>query len=546
MSLRRWILPLVIVSLLSGEGYSQPAELGTRLDQLVRFEADNNRFMGSVLVVRDDRVLFSKSYGYANIASRTPNAASTRYPIASLTKQFTAAAALLLETEGKLKLDASIRTYWPDAPAMWNKVTLFHLLSHTSGIPDITDSTEASTWARAGTAKDVLAYFSDKPLLFEPGSQFRYSNVGYILISFLIERISGETYADFLRKRIFTPLGMNDTGVDSTPITVARHATGYESRAGELGSASPMNMAVLPGAGDLYSTTEDMRLWFQGLFGGRVLPPESLRKLTTPVKEPWALGLAVLTADVGTQKNRTIVTHDGNVYGFSSGFAYFPEDRVMVIVLANVEGNAPAKLKEQLAEVTFGGTVVLPPEKTAVAVSDADLQRLAGLYEIDAGTIAIIEFSKGKLSARIANEPPLELFAQSASSFFARTIDRNFQFEADGAGAISGLVIESDGDTIQAKRLRDRAEVKLPMEMLRRYVGIYQIRPGLDVTISLQGDQLMAQVTGQSREVLYCESVDHFYLKTANVQLEFAAATEGLAPNVRIQQAGRNTLAVRR
>jgi CubicO group peptidase (beta-lactamase class C family) len=364
MNLRGLMLPLILVGLFSATGFSQANELNTRLDQIIRFEVENKRFMGSVLVVRDDRMLFSQSYGFGNIASNTPNTAATRYPIASPTKQFTAAAILLLETEGMLKLDAPIKTYWPDAPAAWGKVTLFHLLSHTSGIPDVTESTEYSQWVRAGTpAKDILEYFRDKPLKFEPGSQYRYSNVGYILISFLIERISGETYGGFLRDRIFTPLGMNDSGVDSTTTAVARHATGYASRAGDLVTASPMNMSFLSGAGDLYSTTGDMRLWFQGLFGGRLLPPEAVRRMTTPVKEPWALGVAVLTADVGTEKDLTIVTHDGNVYGFSSGFAYFIEDRVMVIVLANVEGDVPAKLKEQLAEVVFGGSVVLPSEK---------------------------------------------------------------------------------------------------------------------------------------------------------------------------------------
>jgi hypothetical protein len=124
--------------------------------------------------------------------------------------------------------------------------------------------------------------------------------------------------------------------------------------------------------------------------------------------------------------------------------------------------------------------------------------------------------------------------------------DRQFQFETDGAGAISGLVIDSAGEEHKSKRLPDRAEVKLPMDTLRRYVGTYQIRPGLDVAVSLEGDQLMVQVAGQPREVLYSESEDHFFLKTVNVQLEFAAIKDGLAPSLSIRQAGRNTPAMRR
>jgi CubicO group peptidase (beta-lactamase class C family) len=139
--------------------------------------------------------VFSKAYGYANVASKTPDQSTTKYLVASLTKQFTAAAILLLESEGKLTLDVPVKTYWPQAPSAWDKVTVFHLLTHTSGLPDITDSPEYPRWIREMTAgKDILEYYRDKPLEFEPGSKFSYSNTGYILLSTLMERISGRSY----------------------------------------------------------------------------------------------------------------------------------------------------------------------------------------------------------------------------------------------------------------------------------------------------------------------------------------------------------------
>ena len=255
----------------------------SRMDQVVQSYVSAKQFMGSVLVARGDDVLFSKSYGSANLEWNIPNTPATKFRIGSMTKQFTAASILLLEERGKLKVDDPVKKYMPDAPAAWDKITLFNVLTHSAGLPNFTSFPEyAKLQAFPITPEKIVATFKDKPLDFEPGAKFSYSNSGYVLLGYLIEKISGESYEKFLQDNIFTPLGMKDSGYDSNSAIIERRASGYSpSPAGPV-NAEYVHMSVPHGAGALYSTTQDLLKWQLALYGGKVLKPESLAKMTTP------------------------------------------------------------------------------------------------------------------------------------------------------------------------------------------------------------------------------------------------------------------------
>ncbi len=195
-----------IVVLLSSVCIAQDT---ARMEQLVQSYVAAKQFMGSVLVAKGDQMIFSKSYGFANVEWQVPNSPESKFRLGSVTKQFTAACILMLEERGKLKIDDSIKKYMPDAPATWDKITFFHLLTHTSGIPSFTGFPDyASTEALATTPEKLVARFRDKPLEFQPGEKWNYSNSGYVLLGYLIEKISGEPYSQFVQENIFTPLGM--------------------------------------------------------------------------------------------------------------------------------------------------------------------------------------------------------------------------------------------------------------------------------------------------------------------------------------------------
>ncbi len=298
-------------------------------------------------------MLFSKGYGFANLEWRVPNDSATKFRLASITKQFTAAAILLLEERGKLTLDDTVKRLLPDAPAAWDRITLRHLLTHTSGIPELLDTPEfADLRSLATTPGELVARFRGQPLDFEPGSQFRYSNSGYILLSYLIEKITGETYENFIRENLFTPLGMNDSGYDSSSAVIPHRAAGYVYEASGYENAAFVDMSISQGAGGLYSTTGDLLKWTQALFGGRLLKPESLAKMTTPFLDNYALGLVIET--VGSRK---VVRHDGGIAGFDTDLAYYPEDQLTIAVLSNVEADGPdaEALGDDLARLVHGG-----------------------------------------------------------------------------------------------------------------------------------------------------------------------------------------------
>src|SRR5713226_4516803 len=266
----------------------------------------------------------------------------------------------------------------PDAPASWDKVTIYYLLTHTSGIPSFTGFPDyTSTEAIPSPAGKTVARFRDKPLEFEPGEKWNYSNSGYVLLGYLIEKISGQSYEKFVQENIFTPLGMKDSGYDSNSAIILHRAAGYTSGPNGPINAGFINMTVPLSAGALYSTTEDLLRWEQGLFGGKVLSPSSLQKMTTPFKNDYAFGLQVHTVN-----GRKLIDHGGGIEGFNTMLAYYPEEKLTVIVLGNLNGSAPQEIASKLAAVVHGEKVVMPSEHKKVTVNPKLFNGYIGRYEL--------------------------------------------------------------------------------------------------------------------------------------------------------------------
>jgi CubicO group peptidase (beta-lactamase class C family) len=181
-----------------------------RMDNIVQDYVQRKIFIGSILVARDGKIVFDKSYGSANLEWGIPNSPTTKFRIASLTKQFTAASIFLLQERGKLNIDDPVKKYVPDAPAAWDKITIHNLLTHSSGIPNSYDG--IASWSQTKTPEELVAAFRNKPLDFEPGTTRKYSNAGYYLLGYLIERVSGPSYKEFVSENIFKPLDMKDSG----------------------------------------------------------------------------------------------------------------------------------------------------------------------------------------------------------------------------------------------------------------------------------------------------------------------------------------------
>jgi CubicO group peptidase (beta-lactamase class C family) len=348
--------PLFVATLVCLLALPAAAQDAARMEPFIQAAVEKNTFMGAILVARGDEVLLSKGYGEANLEWRLPNTPATKFRLGSLTKQFTAALILLLEERGKLATEDPIGKHMADVPAAWSAITLHHLLTHTSGIPNVTSLPEfAKFQAFPATVEQTIALVRDKPLDFAPGERMSYSNSGYLVLGHVIERITGQDYASFLKANILDPLGMMDTGLDSNATVMPRRASGYSPSPNGLVNAGFAHMSVPHAAGAMYSTTEDLLRWNRGLFGGKILSAASLRKMTTPFKNNYALGVRVLTLN-----GKTRITHGGGIQGFNTALAYDPDARITVVVLANVNGPTADNLALTLMLLARGETIGLP------------------------------------------------------------------------------------------------------------------------------------------------------------------------------------------
>ncbi|HVG29081.1 MAG TPA: serine hydrolase domain-containing protein [Pyrinomonadaceae bacterium] len=327
-----------------------------QVDAIFREYAQPGAPGASVMVIRDGKVLFKKAYGLANLEDKTPCAADTNYRLASVTKQFTAAAVMLLAERGKLSYDSTLTDFFPGFPAYGKQITVRRLLNHTSGLIDYEDliPKEAVTPLKDAQVLELLK--REKGTYFPPGSKFQYSNSGYALLALIVEAASGTSFASFLGQNIFKPLGMRDTvAFENGVSSVKRRAYGYWKRAdgadGFVRKDQSLTSSVL-GDGGVYSSVEDLYRWDQALYTDRLLRRASLAEAFRPgVKindegEGYGFGWFV-----ATYRGAGTVWHYGSTTGFRTAIERFPAERFTVIVLVNRNEADAHRLARRLVDL---------------------------------------------------------------------------------------------------------------------------------------------------------------------------------------------------
>ena len=312
----------------------------------LRGQAEAGRFMGGVLVARGETVLFRQVYGVADADTGAPLALSSRFRLASLSKQFTAAAVLRLQDEGRLSVEDPVCRWIQPCPEAWAPLRIRHLISHTSGIPDLM---QRPGWGARRTTPATVRELTEESALyglsFAPGEDLRYSNAGFNLAADIVERASGMSFGDYLQAAFFDPLGMADTGIGDGAGLVAGHATFPEG----LTPQRLANVSIIPGAGALYSTLDDMLVWQQALHGGRVLKPETYAAMVADHSPPaqgsergrvrriWGYGVMAnrLGRRVTPGFEDIQIYHTGSWSGFRNLMSWQPRAQVSVIVLSN-------------------------------------------------------------------------------------------------------------------------------------------------------------------------------------------------------------------
>lgn len=355
-------------------------ETGAKLDQLLTRYAMYG-FSGTVLAAKNGKIILNRGYGLADRERHLPNTTGTIYAIGSLTKQFTAAAILQLEAQGKLSTQDFAGKHLGDFPSDKAGITLHHLLTHTSGL--ISDGANAQLPLE--NRDEYVAAVKKTKLRSTPGEKFNYSNVGYNLLAAIVEKISGMSFEDYLQQRLFRPAGMHSTGfINRRQWDESLVSTGYEPAAIGSGSVSRAEAAKPSkwddkGAGGVLTTSGDLYKWHRALEGTQILPATAKKRLYTPFLSDYAYGWEVKKTKQGTPA----IQHGGDVPGFQSWFAQFPEEKLVVIMLINNRMRWRGLLTNTLASAAFGQAYEMPPP--LIRMEAGALEHYAGVYALSTG-----------------------------------------------------------------------------------------------------------------------------------------------------------------
>ena len=487
----------------------------------------------AVLVARDGTILFDHAYGEADREKNIPATPETKFRIGSVTKQFTAAAIVRLAGEGKLSVDDSLAKYFPGYPGA-AKITLRELLTHTSGLHNYTAHPDfLARVTKPISPADLVAWFQDDPPDFPPGEQFKYCNTGYVLLGQIVEKVSGLSRDEFLTKNFFGPLGMHDTGIWHNATPPDHAAKGYSYIAGKLQPALDWDMSWAGGAGDIYSTAGDLWRWTQALQEGRVLSPDGLREMLTvvdvPKKESLTLqyGMGIAHSTIG---GLPVIGHNGGLNGYLSEVMWFPDEKVTVVALSAAMPNPPRMEPSEL--VADAARALLGPEMAAHApkldptINPKVYADYVGHYDYGTAIMEVTE-TKGHLYVQLTGQDRLEIFPSAPDAFFLKVVEASLVFQRDNKGVVSGVLHNQGGSSFIAPKLPDEQIVKLPGSALDAFAGQYQYGPGAVLTVRRSGDQLYAQLTGQSEFPIFPKSDHEFYWKAVAAHVEFVRGPNG-------------------
>ncbi|UWX62504.1 serine hydrolase [Chryseobacterium oranimense] len=395
-------------------------------DSIIRAYADINKFNGTALIHYHNATIFEKSYGWQDAENKIPNRNESIFQIASLTKSFTALTIIKLSEEGKLSVKDPISKFIADYPR-GNEITIENLLTHSSGIYEPLRNKEYFRLLHTGekiTQNKELSFFKDEPLDFEPATQFSYTNSGYILLGIIIEKVTGLSYEDAVRKIILDPLKMSHTGFDYLALKSPYKTVPYSYLSKTKHDKTEIWNPELTGpAGQIYSTAEDLYKYYQGLKNYKIVSKESFRKMTTPFLSGYGYGWFI--DDLYGKK---LINHGGNIEGSTSYFAMLPEDDICIILLNNITSKKLEKAGNTILAALLDQPFDLPKPKKEVPLDVSLLKSYAGDYALPENNIIHILYENGQLFIQNNNDPKVRMLAEKEDAFFLADDDTEITF----------------------------------------------------------------------------------------------------------------------
>jgi D-alanyl-D-alanine carboxypeptidase len=524
------------------------------VDSLLRATYPDGGPGAAVLVARGDQVLLRRGFGSASVELAVPMTPEHVLRIGSITKQFTAVGILVLVDEGRLSLQDEITRFFPDWPTHGHRITVEHLLTHTSGIRSYTAIPGMMQLARRDVPlSELIAFFREEPMDFPPGTDFRYNNSAYVLLGAIIEQLSGQSYADFIRTRLFEPLGMADTRYEDLQEITPRRTAGYGIRPDRsLRNAEFLSPSVPHAAGALVSTVDDMYRWQRAVAARRLLSPATWEAALQPYRLAdgrgsgygygWFLGRAA---------GRPTVEHGGDIPGFAAEGMWIPAEDLHVVVLSNVERNFanPATVVLRAAETLLGAPA--SPAAGTPASPAGPLSDYAGVYRISADERRVV-FVEGDTLYSVRGQGTRQAMRPVGGDTFEYAVSgTRVEFARDAAGRVASMRLlqrlgpeplpdpRTDEDPARVLAAAHDEGVTVPAEVLDSYVGVYELAPGFELTIRRGGEGIVGQATGQPQFTLRARSEARFSILETPATIEFLRDTESGEISLVLDQGGR-------
>jgi len=431
------------------EAYGQTVE--EKIDFLIKAKLPPYGSGITAIIVQKGKTIYHRAFGKADVELDVDMRPDQVMPIGSITKQFTACAVLKLAEEGKLNLDDEITKYLPGYPTQGQKITIEHLLTHTSGIKSYTDLPEwtAEFWKKDLTPAEMIDFFKRDQLDFMPGEKFYYSSTNYFLLGVIIEKVSGKSYGEYISDNFFKPLGMNQSRYDSQSAIIPGRASGYELSGRTLRNARPISASQPFAAGSLLSTVADLAKWYRAVFSHRVISAESLKKAHTAhrLKDGSSTGYGFGWI-IAERFGKPTVEHGGAMSGFQAKDLYFPEEDLFLAMFSNCLCFKPDALVQQMAAIVLGVSM----ELKEVKLERRQMEKLLGRYELNASLTLTVNLEGEQLFVEASGLGKFRLTPLSEYSFIIKEVEAEISFTESG-GRVTGLVLTRSGMKMPARRI---------------------------------------------------------------------------------------------
>lgn len=463
------ILLFLILSFFQTPGYASSPE--DTIDSLLNRYHHYRLFNGVALVVRNGELIYEKGFGYADFDHKILNTPDTRFRIASLTKAFTALLIMQLVEEDKIALDDCISDYLDYFPeSRGDLITIHQLLCHTSGLPDYTTFPGflRNNSDRYYSTEELIKVFADSTLEFVPGTVSRYSNSGYIVLGAIIEKVTGKSYADVLKERIFKPLEMNNSGYNDLDADIENQALGYYRGPFKMNPSNPQHISTLFSAAGVYSTARDLFKWDRSFYTYRILSKEYKKLLFNPNWNNYAYGWRIRKVQIGAIPDTILINvHNGRIFGFTSRIVRIPADYNTIILLENLSPGLLTQISDKLIAILYDQPFEYPKRSGAEVIAQSmlndgieqGLQLYTELYSSSADTVFFSEFDFNAMGYQLMRINALD----EAIAIFKLNV-QTYPKSANTYDSL-GEAYMLKGDYIRAKKNYEKVFEKLPGDL---------------------------------------------------------------------------------